>query len=89
MDKLNTLLKSLIKSIGLDETKTINFKIVDNLIFFNYKGEKYKYYTNQCKIFRLTGKKYIRINWKKFTDSNTTESDSEISTHPRSPPVLL
>lgn len=89
MDKLNTLLKSLIKAIGLEETKTINFKIVDNLIFFNYKGEKYKYYENQCKIFRLTDKKYTRINWKKFADSNTPESDSEISTSPRSPPVLL
>lgn len=86
MDKLNTLLKSLIKTIGLDETKTINFKIVDNLIFFNYKGEKYKYYGNQCKIFRLTGKKYIRTNWKKFADSNTSVSDSDNLNSPRSPP---
>lgn len=86
MDKVNTLLKSLIKTIGLEETKTINFKIVDNLIFFNYKGEKYKYYENQCKIFRLTGKKYIRINWKKFADSNTSESDSVNLNSPRPPP---
>lgn len=86
MDKLNTLLKSLIKSIGLDETKTINFKVVDGLIFFNYKGEKYKYYINQCKIFRLTGKKYIRTNWKKFADSNTPERDSDNLNQPRSPP---
>lgn len=87
MDKLNTLLKSLIKVIGLEDTKTINFKVVDGLIFFNYKGEKYKYYENQCKIFRLTGKKFIRINWKKFADdSNTTESDSDNLNSPRSPP---
>lgn len=86
MDKVNTLLKSLIKAIGLEETKTINFKVVDELIFFNYKGEKYKYYTNQCKIFRLTGKKYVRTNWKKFADSNNPESDSDNLKNPRSPP---
>lgn len=86
MDKINTLLKSLIKTIGLEETKSINFKIVDNLIYFNYKGEKYKYYTNQCKIFRLTGKKFIRINWKKFADTNTSESDSDNLNSQRSPP---
>lgn len=86
MDKLNTLLKSLIKTIGLEETKTINFKVVGNLIFFNYKGEKYKYYENQCKIFHLIGKKYVRTNWKKFADSNTPESDSENLNSPRSPP---
>lgn len=98
MDKLNTLLKSLIKYIGLEDTKKINFKIVDNLIFFNYKGEKYKYYEKQCKIFKLTGKKYTRINWKKFTGNNANESDmSAENLNPdeqkqnsgRSPPLLL
>lgn len=86
MNKLNTLLKSLIKTIGLEETKTINFKIIDGVIFFNYKGEKYKYYESQCKIFRLTGKKYIRINWGKFADSNAPGSDSDNLNSPRSPP---
>lgn len=87
MDKLNTLLKSLIKAIGLDETKTINFKVVDNLIYFNYKGKKYKYYSNQCKIFRLTGKKYIRINWEKFADDNSQADQKQALG--RSPPLLL
>lgn len=87
MDKLNTILKSLIKAIGLDETKTINFKVVDNLIYFNYKGEKYKYYSNQCKIFRLTGKKYIRINWKDFADDNSPTDQKQALG--RSPPLLL
>ena len=87
MDKFNTLLKSLIKAIGLDETKTINFKVVDNLIYFNYKGEKYKYYSNQCKIFRLSGKKYIRINWKDFADDNSSTGQKQVLG--RSPPLLL
>lgn len=87
MNKHNTLLKSLIKTIGLEETKTINFKIVDGLIFFNYKGEKYKYYESQCKIFRLIGKKYIRINWKDFADDNSPTDQKQALG--RSPPLLL
>ena len=82
-----TLFKSLFKAIGLEETKKIHIIISNNMVFFNYNGTQYKYYPSQCKIFKKCGKKYQRINWKNFTEDNSSTDQKQANG--RSPPLLL
>lgn len=87
-ERLNrTLLKSLFKAIGLEETKKISFIISNNMVFFNYNGAQYKYYPSQCKIFKKCDRKYQRINWKDFLDDNSPTDQKQALE--RSPPLLL
>ena len=79
-----TLIKSLFKAIGIQDTREIHFTIANDIVFFNYKGAQYKYYPSQCKIFRKSGRKYQRINWKYFADENNP--DSQKQNRGRSPP---
>ena len=79
-----TLIKSLFKAIGLEETRKIHFIISNNMVFFNYNGIQYKYYQSQCKIFKKRGRKYQRINWKNFGEENNPEGQKQSSG--RSPP---
>ena len=82
-----TLIKSLFKAIGLEETSKIHFIISNNMVFFNYNGTQYKYYPSQCKIFKKRGRKYQRINWKDFAEENNPDGQKQNSG--RSPPLLL
>ena len=82
-----TLIKSLFKAIGTNETRKIPFIISNNMVFFNYNGTQYKYYPSQCKIFKKRGQKYQRINWKNFAEENKPEGQKQNSG--RSPPFLL
>ena len=82
-----TLIKSLFKAIGLEETRKIHFIISNNMVFFNYNDKQYKYYPSQCKIFKKRGRKYQRINWKDFAEENNLEGQKQNSG--RSPPLLL
>ena len=66
-----TLIKSLFKAIGLQDTRKISFTIANDIVFFNYNGTQYKYYPSQCKIFKKRGRKYQRINWKDFANDNS------------------
>ena len=79
-----TLIKSLFKAIGTDETRKIPFIISNNMVFFNYNGIQYKYYPSQCKIFKKRGRKYQRINWKDFGEENNPEGQKQ--NRGRSPP---
>ena len=79
-----TLIKSLFKAIGIDETRKIHFIISNNMVFFNYNGIQYKYYPSQCKVFKKRGKKYQRINWKDFAEENNP--DGQKQNRGRSPP---
>lgn len=79
-----TLIKSLFKAIGTDETRKIHFIISNNMVFFNYKGIQYKYYPPQCKVFKKCGRKYQRINWKDFAEENNSDGQKQFSG--RSPP---
>ena len=79
-----TLIKSLFKAIGTDETRKIPFIISNNMVFFNYNGSQYKYYPSQCKIFKKCGRKYQHINWKKFAEENNPDGQKQFSG--RSPP---
>ena len=72
-----TLIKSLFKAIGTDETRKIPFIISNNMVFFNYNGIQYKYYPSQCKVFKKCGRKYQRINWKNFTDDNSPNDQKQ------------
>ena len=83
----NTLYKSLFKAIGIEETRKIHFIISNNMVFFNYNGIQYKYYPSQCKIFKKSGKKYQRINWRDFAEENNP--DGQKQKRGRSPPFLL
>ena len=82
-----TLIKSLFKAIGTDETRKIHFIISNNMVFFNYNGMQYKYYPSQCKIFKKCVGKYQRINWKDFVDDNSPVDQKQV--RGRSPPLLL
>ena len=82
-----TLIISLFKAIGTQDTMKISFTIANDIVFFNYKGTQYKYYTSQCKIFKKQGGKYQRINWKDFAEENNPEGQKQI--WGRSPPLLL
>ena len=82
-----TLIKSLFKAIGTDETRKIPFIISNNMVFFNYNGMQYKYYPSQCKVFKKCGQKYQRINWKDFAEKNNPDGQKQNSG--RSPPLLL
>ena len=82
-----TLIKSLFKAIGTQDTMKISFTIANDIVFFNYKGIQYKYYPSQCKIFKKRGRKYQRINWKDFAEENNQEGQKQKSG--RSPPLLL
>ena len=66
-----TLIKSLFKAIGIQDTRKLSFTIANDNVFFNYNGTQYKYYPSQCKVFKKCGKKYQRINWKDFADDNS------------------
>ena len=79
-----TLIKSLFKAIGTDETRKIPCIISNNMVFFNYNGIQYKYYPSQCKIFKKCGRKYQRINWKDFSDDNSPTDQKQALG--RSPP---
>ena len=79
-----TLYKSLFKAIGLTETRKIPFIISNNMVFFNYNGNQYKYYPSQCKVFKKCGRKYQRINWKDFAEENN--QDGQKQNRGRSPP---
>ena len=81
-----TLIKSLFKAIGTDETHKIPFIISNNMVFFNYNGIQYKYYPSQCKIFKKCGRKYQRINWKDFPEENNL--DGQKRNRGRSPPFF-
>ena len=81
-----TLYKSLFKAIGIEETRKIPFIISNNMVFFNYNGIQYKYYSAQCKIFKKCGRKYQRINWKDFAEENNPEGQKQNSG--RSPPFF-
>ena len=82
-----TLIKSLFKAIGTDETRKIPFIISNNMVFFNYNGIQYKYYPSQCKIFKKCGRKYQRINWKDFPKEDSPNGQKQ--NRGRSPPLLL
>ena len=82
-----TLIKSLFKAIGIQNTMKLSFTIANDNVFFNYKGKQYKYYPSQCKIFKKCGKKYQRINWKDFSDDNLPTDQKQALG--RSPPLLL
>ena len=82
-----TLFKSLFKAIGTDKTLKIHFIISNNMVFFNYNGIQYKYYPQQCKIFKKCGRKYQRINWKDFAEDNSSAVQKQV--RGRSPPLLL
>ena len=82
-----TLIKSLFKAIGIEETRKIPFIISNNMVFFNYNGIQYKYYPSQCKVFKKCGRKYQRINWKNFADDNSPNDQNQALG--RSPPLLL
>lgn len=79
-----TLIKSLFKAIGAQDTRKISFTIANDIVFFNYKGTQYKYYPSQCKIFKKWGRKYQRINWKDFADDNSSTDQKQALG--RSPP---
>ena len=79
-----TLIKSLFKAIGIQDTKKITFTISNGLVFFNYNGMQYKYYPSQCKVFKKCGRKYQRINWKNFAEENNPDGQKQNSG--RSPP---
>ena len=79
-----TLIKSLFKAIGIQDTRKISFTIANDIVFFNYKGTQYKYYPSQCKIFKKCGRKYQRINWKDFAEENNPDGQKQI--RGRSPP---
>ena len=82
-----TLIKSLFKAIGTDETSKIPFIISNNMVFFNYNDTQYKYYPSQCKVFKKCGRKYQRINWRDFADDNSSSVQKQALG--RSPPLLL
>ena len=82
-----TLIKSLFKAIGTQDTRKISFTIANDIVFFNYNGTQYKYYPSQCKIFKKRGRKYQRINWKDFAEENNP--DGQKQKRGRSPPLLL
>ena len=79
-----TLIKSLFKAIGIQDTRKISFTIANDIVFFNYNDTQYKYYPSQCKIFRKCNRKYQRINWKDFAEENN--SDGQKQNSGRSPP---
>ena len=79
-----TLIKSLFKAIGIQDTRKISFTIANNMVFFNYNGIQYKYYPSQCKIFKQCGRNYQLINWKDFAEENN--SDGQKQNSGRSPP---
>ena len=79
-----TLIKSLFKAIGIQETRKIAFTCSNGIVFFNYKCVQYKYYPSQCKIFKKRGRKYQRINWKNFGEENNPDGQKQFSG--RSPP---
>ena len=82
-----TLIKSLFKALGTNETRKIHFIISNNMVFFNYNDTYYKYYPSQCKVFKKSGRKYQRINWKDFAEENNPDGQNQKSG--RSPPLLL
>lgn len=82
-----TLFKSLFKAIGLEETRRIPIIISNNMVYFNYNGTQYKYNPAQCKVYKKSGRRYLRINWKEFTDDNSPTDQKQA--RGRSPPLLL
>ena len=79
-----TIIKSLFKAIGIQDTRKISFTISNGLVFFNYNGMQYKYYPSQCKVFKKCGRKYQRINWKDFAEENNPDGQNQ--KRGRSPP---
>ena len=54
------------------------------MVFFNYNGKQYKYNPAQCKVYKKSGRRYLRINWKDFIDDNSPADQKQACG--RSPP---
>ena len=72
---LNNFLKALIKTIGLEKTKDVRYTVQGVNVFFEFKGNMYKCYTPQSKLYKLSGQRFNLITWKDLKKESDDNSD--------------
>lgn len=84
---LNNFHKALIKTLGISSAKEVRYNIQGLNIFFEFKGNMYKCYTPQSKLYKLSGQRFNLITWKDLKKEYTeTDDNSGYIYAPRPPP---
>lgn len=71
---LNNFVKALIKTVGLEKVKEVRYTVQGVNVFFECKGNMYKCYTPQSKLYKLSGQRYNRITWKDLKKESCEKS---------------
>lgn len=84
---LNNFHNALIKALGMTGAKEVRYTIQGVNIFFDFKGNMYKCYTPQSKIYKLSGLCFKLISWRDLKkDSDETDDNSDVIYTVRPPP---
>lgn len=84
---LNNFLKALIKTIGLEKVKEVRYTVQGVNVFFEFKGDMYKCYTPQSKLYKLSGQRFNLITWRDLKKESEGTNDISGSMYTaRSPP---
>ena len=84
---LNNFVKAVIKAVGIEKAKEIRYTVNGVNVFFDFKGDVYKCYTPQSKLYKLSGQRFNLITWKDLKkESDETDDISGSMYTARSPP---
>lgn len=72
---LNNFHHAIIKALGMTRAKEVRYTIQGVNVFFEYKGNMYKCYTPQSKIYKLSGLRFKLISWRDLKKESDEKSD--------------
>ena len=72
---LSNFVKAIIKTVGFEKAKEVRYTVQGVNVFFEYKGNMYKCYTPQSKLYKLSGQRFNLITWKKLKRESCENSD--------------
>ena len=83
---LNNFVKALIKAIGLEKTKEVRYIVQGVNVFFEFKGNMYKCYTPQSKLYKLSGQRFNLITWRDLKKEASEADDNSGDVYTVRPP---
>lgn len=83
---LNNFSKGLIKALGITKAKEIRYTVRGVNVFFEYKGNMYKCYIPQNKIYKLSGICFKLISWRDLKKESDETDDISGSMYTARPP---
>ena len=83
---LNNFHHAIIKVLGMTRAKEVRYTIQGVNVFFEYKGNMYKCYTPQSKIYKLFGLCFKRISWRDLKKESDETDDNSGDIYTARPP---